>query len=144
MAGSVPVGEARESAGRSLDREERQRGYWRSNLRLQLGLLAIWALVGYVLSIFLANVLNDFTVYGFPIAFWFAQQGAIVVFVILIFVYAWRMDHVDHEYGVQEQELGWARKKVERSMQRRLTGEAPAAEAETGSPTGEASRSERP
>jgi putative solute:sodium symporter small subunit len=144
MATSVPAGEARDRYGPGPDREERQRGYWRSNLRLQLGLLAVWALVGYVLSIFLAEVLNDITVYGFPVAFWFAQQGSIVVFVILIFIYAWRMDHVDHEYGVQEQELGWARKRVERRMQQRLTGEAPAAEAETGAPTGEATREERP
>lgn len=144
MATSVPAGEARDRYGPASSQEERQRGYWRSNLRLQLGLLAIWAVAGYLLSIFLADVLNDVTVYGFPVAFWFAQQGSIVIFVILIFVYAWRMDHIDHEYGVQEEELGWARKRVERRMQKRLTGEAPAAEAETGAPTGEATREEQP
>jgi putative solute:sodium symporter small subunit len=144
MATSVPAGEARDRHGPASSQEERQQGYWRSNLRLQLGLLAIWAVAGYLLSIFLADVLNDVTVYGFPVAFWFAQQGSIVIFVILIFVYAWRMDHIDHEYGVQEEELGWARKRVERQMQKRLTGEAPAAEAETGAPTGEATREEQP
>jgi len=143
MATSIPAGEARDRHGPSPTREERQRGYWRSNLRLQLGLLAVWAVVGYVLSIFLAHVLNDYTVYGFPIAFWFAQQGSIVVFVILIFLYAFSMDRIDHEYEVHEGELGWARRRVERRMQRRLTGEAPAAEAETGAPTGEATREER-
>jgi putative solute:sodium symporter small subunit len=143
MTTSVPAGEAPSGYGVSPSVEERQRGYWRANLRLQLGLLAIWALVGYVLSIFLADVLNDFTVYGFPIAFWFAQQGSIFTFVILIFVYAITMDRVDHEYDVEEGELGWARRRVERRMQRRLTGEAPAAEAELGQPTGEATREER-
>ncbi len=138
MSTIEPVGEAR---GRRADR--RSEGYWRSNLRLQLGLLAVWAIVGYVLSIFLAEVLNEIRVYGFPVAFWFAQQGSIFVFVILIFVYAWRMDHVDHEYGVEEEELGWARKRIERQMQRELTGEAPASEAESGEPTGEATREER-
>jgi putative solute:sodium symporter small subunit len=144
MASTVPADEAGgRQVGRSREAEERQRGYWRANLRLQLGLLAVWAIVGYVLSIFLANVLNDFTVYGFPIAFWFAQQGAIFTFVILIFLYAWRMDDIDHEFDVQEEELGWARRRLERRMQKRLTGEAPAAEAETGEPTGETTRPER-
>ena len=143
MATSVPAGEAgrRAEAPRGVD--ERSRGYWRANLRLQLGLLAIWAVVGYLLSIFLAGVLNDYTVYGFPIAFWFAQQGAIIVFVILIFVYAVTMDRIDHEYDVQEGEIGWARRRLERRMQRQLTGEAPAAEAESGLATGEATREER-
>lgn len=143
MATSVPADEARARYGPSPSLEERQRGYWRSNLRLQLGLLAIWAVVGYLLSIFLADVLNDYTVYGFPIAFWFAQQGSILVFVVLIFVYALSMDRIDHEYDVHEGELGWARKRVERRMQKRLTGEAPAAEAEAAGPTGEATREER-
>jgi putative solute:sodium symporter small subunit len=120
--------------------DDRSRGYWRANLRLQIVLLAIWAIVGYLLSIFLADVLNDYTVYGFPIAFWFAQQGSIVVFVILIFVYAITMDRVDHEYDVHEDEIGWARRRLERRMQRRLTGEAPAAEAESGTTMGEATR----
>jgi putative solute:sodium symporter small subunit len=142
MSNAVPADEAnrRGTPGR---RDETAEGYWRANLRLQLGLLAIWAVVGYVLSIFLAEPLNEITVYGFPIAFWFAQQGAIVVFVILIFVYAWRMDHVDHEFGVEEEELGWARRRLERRMQKELTGEAPAAEAELGEPTGEERREER-
>lgn len=140
MATLNPAGERRPGEHSDRDRSE---GYWRSNLRLQIALLAIWAVFGYVLSIFLAEPLNELTIYGFPLAFWFAQQGAIFVFVILIFVYAWRMDHVDHEYGVEEEELGWARKRLERRMQRRLTGEAPAAEAELGEPTGEETREDR-
>ena len=142
MSSAVPADEA--GRGRTPGRrDQRSEGYWRANLRLQFGLLAIWAIAGYVLSIFLAEPLNEFTVYGFPIAFWFAQQGAIVIFVILIFVYAWRMDHIDHAYGVDEEELGWARRRLERRMQKQLTGEAPAAEAELGEPTGEERREER-
>jgi putative solute:sodium symporter small subunit len=142
MSSAVPAGEGGERRSRRST-GDRSEGYWRANLRLQLGLLAVWAVAGYLLSIFLAEPLNDVTVYGFPVAFWFAQQGAIVIFVILIFVYAWRMDHVDHEYGVEEEELGWARRRLERRMQRELTGEAPAAEAELGEPTGEERREER-
>lgn len=114
-------GERRGVAG-----ERKEAGYWRANVRLQIVLLAIWALFGYVLSIVFAEQLNKVTVGGFPLAFWFAQNGAILVFVILIFVYAYTMDRVDHEYGVQEEELGAARRRVERRMQKRLTGEAPA------------------
>jgi putative solute:sodium symporter small subunit len=115
-------------------------GYWRANLRLQLALLVIWAVVGYLLSIILAEPLNEITIGGFPLGYWFAQQGAIYVFVILIFVYALRMDRVDRDYDVHEEELGVARKRVERRMQKELTGEAPAAEAEFGEPTGEETR----
>jgi putative solute:sodium symporter small subunit len=100
-------------------------GYWRANLRLQLLLLAIWALFGYVLAILLAEVLNETTIGDLPLGFWFAQQSAIYVFVILIFVYAVLMDRIDHEYGVEEEELGWVRKRMEARMQRELTGEAP-------------------
>jgi putative solute:sodium symporter small subunit len=103
-------------------------------------LLAVWAIFGYFLAIIFADPLNDVSFGGFPLGFWFAQQGAIYVFVVLIFIYALTMDRVDHEYGVQEEELGGARKRAERRMQRRLTGEAPAAEAETGERTGEATR----
>ena len=100
-------------------------GYWRANKRLQVILLAIWALFGYVISILLADPLNELVIAGFPLGFWFAQQGSIFVFVILIFIYAVTMDRLDHEYGVHEQELGAARRRVQRRMQRRTTGETP-------------------
>ncbi len=130
MAGTVFDEERRR--GLSPDRAARSRGYWRANLRLQFGLLAIWAVFGYLLSIFLAGPLNELTVYGFPIGFWFAQQGAIYVFVVLIFVYAITMDRVDHEYDVHEEELGAARRRLERRMQKRLTGEAPTGSTDGG------------
>jgi putative solute:sodium symporter small subunit len=112
---------------------DRSRGYWRANLRLQFTLLAVWALVAYVLSIFLATVLADVSVGELPLGFWLAQQGSIFVFVALIFIYAVTMDRVDHEYGVEEQELGWARKRAEARMQRQLTGESPTEVPEEGS-----------
>ncbi len=139
MTGAVPADEADRGRARSR-RDDRSEGYWRANLRLQVTLLVVWAIFGYLLAILLADPLNDVSFGGFPLGFWFAQQGAIYVFVLLIFIYAITMDRVDHEYGVQEEELGGARKRAERRMQRRLTGEAPAAQAETGEPTGEAER----
>ena len=137
MAHVAPEHERREPRSRGSE------GYWRANVRLQIGLLAVWALFGYLLAIILAKPLNDVSLGGFPLGFWFAQQGAIYVFVLLIFIYAITMDRVDHEYGVQQDELGGARRRAERRMQRRLTGEAPAAEAELGEPTGEATREDR-
>ena len=95
--------------------ERRSEGYWRANVKLQGGLLVIWAIVGLVLAILLAEPLNNIVFGGFPLGFWIAQQGSIIVFVALIFIYARRMDRVDEEYDVHEDRLGSARKKLERS-----------------------------
>ena len=92
---------------------DRSEGYWRANVRVKVPLLITWAIFGYVLAILLAEPLNNVTFIGFPLGFWFAQQGAIVVFVALIFIYARRMDRVDEEFDVHEEELGSARKRVQ-------------------------------
>jgi putative solute:sodium symporter small subunit len=76
--------------------------YWRHNIRLVLVLLSVWFVVSCVFGILLVEPLNRFQFGGFPLGFWFAQQGSIFVFVILIFVYAKRMDHLDRKYGAQE------------------------------------------
>jgi putative solute:sodium symporter small subunit len=142
MAEAVPPEErARTEAGTTVA-GERSKGYWRANIRLQILLLAIWALFGYVLAILLAEVLNEATIGDLPLGFWFAQQSAIYVFVILIFVYAFLMDRVDNDYGVREEEIGWARKRLERRMQRRLTGEAPTEEPERPDERREVTRDE--
>jgi len=93
---------------------DQSRGYWKANVRVKVPLLVIWAIFGYVLAILLAEPLNNITFIGFPLGFWFAQQGAIIVFVALIFIYAKRMDRVDEQFDVHEEELGSARKRVER------------------------------
>ena len=77
-------------------------GYWRSNLLLIGILLAIWATVSYGCGIFLIDWLNQFHIGKLPLGFWFAQQGSIYVFVVLIFVYAIVMDRLDRKYGVEE------------------------------------------
>ncbi len=65
-------------------------------------LLAVWALVSYVLGILLVEPLNSLHIGSLPLGFWFAQQGAIYVFVVLIFIYAWRMDKLDRKFGMRE------------------------------------------
>ncbi len=80
------------------------RAYWRRNLTYVGVLLAIWFLVSYGFGILLVDVLNQVRIpgTGFPLGFWFAQQGSIYVFVALIFVYVWRMNRLDAEFGVDE------------------------------------------
>lgn len=79
-------------------------GYWRRNIRLVLFLLTIWWLVSYGAGIFFAEALNEFRVGGFPLGFWFAQQGSIFTFVALIYIYVWRMGKLDKEFDLEEQE----------------------------------------
>ena len=81
------------------------RAYWKANLRLVLGLLVIWFGVSYGFGILLVDVLNQVRIpgTGFPLGFWFAQQGSIYVFVALIFVYVWRMNRLDARFGVAEE-----------------------------------------
>lgn len=76
--------------------------YWRRNLRYLIILLSIWFLVSYGFGILLAEPLNAFHIGGFPLGFWFAQQGSIYVFVILIFVYVYLMNRLDREFDVDE------------------------------------------
>ncbi len=65
-------------------------------------LLTIWALVSFGAGILFVDVLNQVSFLGVPLGFWFAQQGSIVVFVLLIAFYVWRMDKLDKEFGVEE------------------------------------------
>ena len=83
-------------------RRARIRAYWRNNLLLIGALLLIWAVVSYGCSIFWVEQLNERHIGQLPLGFWFAQQGSMYVFVILIFVYAFAMDWLDRKYGVEE------------------------------------------
>ncbi|GAB6059158.1 DUF4212 domain-containing protein [Desulfonatronum parangueonense] len=76
--------------------------YWGKNLRLIGILLGIWGLVSFGFGVLLVNLLNKISIGGFPLGFWFAQQGSIYVFVVLIFVYCRLMNKMDKEYDVQE------------------------------------------
>ncbi|MCH2132736.1 MAG: DUF4212 domain-containing protein [Phycisphaerales bacterium] len=84
----------------------RHQAYFRANLTLIGILLVIWAFVAFGCGIFLAPWLNQWRLpgTGYPLGFWFAQQGAIYVFVILIFVYVILMNRIDRRYGVDEKD----------------------------------------
>ncbi|HRD73351.1 MAG TPA: DUF4212 domain-containing protein [Aquimonas sp.] len=76
--------------------------YWRANLRLMFILLAIWFAVSFGAGILFADQLNSIRLFGFKLGFFFAQQGAIYVFVALIYFYAWRMNKIERDYDVHE------------------------------------------
>lgn len=78
--------------------------YWQTQIRRTLILLGVWFVVGYVMSIFLAEPLNGFTFGGIPFGFWMAQQGSIFVFISLILIYAITAGQLDRQAGVEESE----------------------------------------
>jgi putative solute:sodium symporter small subunit len=87
--------------------DPRQPGsYWSTNLRYLAILLTVWFVVSYGFGILLVEPLNAFRIpgTGFPLGFWFAQQGSIYVFVALIFIYVWLMNRLDQEHDVEERE----------------------------------------
>jgi len=82
--------------------EEQAKAYWRRNLSLMFKLLVVWFLVSFGCGIMLFDFLNQFQLGGYKLGFWFAQQGSIYVFVVLIFVYRSRMSALDREFDVEE------------------------------------------
>ena len=82
---------------------EASKGYWQANLRIIQISLVIWAVVSFGFGILLRPMLSGIAVGGTDLGFWFAQQGSILVFLGLIFFYAWRMNKLDAEHGVDEE-----------------------------------------
>ncbi len=85
-------------------RRAASRAHWRDNRRVMAFLLAIWFVVSYGLGIVWVEPLNRFRLGGFPLGFWFAQQGSVYVFIVLILVYARWMDRIDRRHGVHDDE----------------------------------------
>ena len=82
-----------------LEKRKKASAYWKENLRYLVILLAIWFAVSYGAGIIFKDALNNIRIGGFKLGFWFAQQGAIYVFVLLIFVYVHLMNKLDKKYG---------------------------------------------
>ena len=80
---------------------QNHRAYWRENIALIRNLLIVWALVSLVFSILLVEPLNAIRFFGVPFGFWMAQQGSILVFVALIFIYAVQMDKLDRKHNIK-------------------------------------------
>lgn len=86
-----------------MEKKEKLKGYWQENLKYVGILLTIWFVVSFGFGILLVEPLNTIQFGGFKLGFWFAQQGSIYIFVILIFVYVWLMNRLDHKYDVREE-----------------------------------------
>ncbi len=82
--------------------ERSMQRYWKTNKTYMILLLALWGLVSYGFGIFFVEPLNAVHLGGFPLGFWFAQQGSIYVFVLIILVYFLLMDRLDKRYDVHE------------------------------------------
>ena len=90
------------SNGDEFPGHDRNQAYWRANLKLGAVLLGIWFAVSFGFGILLVEPLNQISFFGFKLGFWWAQQGAIYVFIVLIFVYAWAMKRLDRKYDVHD------------------------------------------
>jgi putative solute:sodium symporter small subunit len=86
----------------SIHATKELQAYWKENLGIIAVLLGIWFVVSYVCGILIANQLDAYSIGGFPLGFWFANQGSLVTFVVLIWVYVWQMDRLDIKYDVHE------------------------------------------
>lgn len=87
----------------SLSKEDAARAYWKENLRLMMTLLVVWFVVSFCAGILFVDVLNQIQFFGFPLGFWFAQQGAIYSFLLLILVYVLKMNKLDRKYDLHEE-----------------------------------------
>jgi len=81
---------------------ENATAYWRQNLRYLVVLLLIWFAVSFGAGILFKDALDNIKIGGFPLGFWFAQQGSIYVFVVLIFIYIYLMNRLDKKFGYDE------------------------------------------
>ena len=79
--------------------------YWITNLKIIAGCLIVWFVVSFVFGILLVEPLNHIRIGGFQLGFWFAQQGSIYCFIGLIFLYVWRMNKLDHEHKVDDDNI---------------------------------------
>ncbi|MDC0214402.1 DUF4212 domain-containing protein [Gammaproteobacteria bacterium] len=82
--------------------EQKRKAYWQANIRLMLALLSVWFLVSFGFGILLVDPLNEISFFGFKFGFWWAQQGSIYVFVVLIFIYSAVMKKIDKQYKTSD------------------------------------------
>lgn len=91
-----------EQIGARMSVSHEQKQYWRANVRFVTILLASWFVIGYGCSIFFIEQMNAIKIGSVGLGFWFAQQGSIFFFVLLVLAYALRMDQLDRQHGVEE------------------------------------------
>jgi putative solute:sodium symporter small subunit len=85
-----------------MSEQQSRQDYWKANLKLMALCLSIWFVVSYLFGIILVDQLNAISLGGYKLGFWFAQQGSMYIFVVLIFFYASRMNKLDRQFDVHE------------------------------------------
>ena len=85
-----------------MSREKELHNYWKQNLKYIAILLSIWFTVSFLFGIIFVDQLDTLNIFGFPLGFWFANQGAEVIFCLLIFIYVYLMNRLDRRYNVYE------------------------------------------
>ena len=93
----------------------KEKVYWKKNIRIVLSLIAVWCFVSFGMGILLVDVLDNFRLFGFKLGFWMAQQGSIFCFVVLIFIYVYRMNKLDHQYDIDEDQDNFVPDNIYRS-----------------------------
>lgn len=82
--------------------EDRNKKYWKANLKIVLSLLLIWFIASFGFGIILSESLDKIKIGGFKLGFWFAQQGSIYIFVVIIFLYVWLMKRLDKKFSKED------------------------------------------
>lgn len=86
----------------AFETQERAKAYWDKNVKLMTSLMVVWFVVSFGCGIIFVDFLNQFQIGGYKLGFWFAQQGSIYTFLVIIFFYAWKMRQIDREFNVDE------------------------------------------
>ena len=92
--------------GTGAPQSDTARAYWRENIRLLAMLMAIWFVVSFGAGVLLREWLDQFMLGGYPLGFWFAQQGSIYIFIALIFFYNWRIHRIERRYDLDDDNEG--------------------------------------
>lgn len=84
------------------NKSQNESEYWKDNISLLIKLLSVWFIASFGCSILLVDWLDNFQFFGFKLGFWMAQQGAIYIFIVIIFVYSWQMKKLEKKHGLRD------------------------------------------